>query len=364
MNARRVSAVVTKESREILRDPITFGIALILPVVMLFLFGYAVSLDVENVSLGVLDLDKSPASRALVDRFVNSGNFRLEQVFRSEHELERAMQRGDIRIALVIPPDFLKKTVRNEVAPLQIVIDGTHSATGLIVGNYARAIVASATASVPPAVRLETRVWYNPALRSINYFVPGLYGVLLMSFPPLLTALGIVREKETGSVQQIFVSPLRPSEFILGKLVPYGLIAFIEIILVFGVGMLWFAVPVRGSVSFLLIASLLYVFCTVGIGLLISTITRSQLAAMLAALMITLMPSYLFSGFLFPIFTMPFVVQMFTRIFPTRYFVEISRAVVLKGAGFEYLWANVLIILVYTVAVFLLAAWRFRKKVV
>lgn len=363
MNVRRVMAMVTKETREILRDPITFGIALVLPVVMLFLFGYAVSLDVENVALGVLDLDKTPASRMLVDRFVNSGHFVLEQSLQSEHELERAMQRGDIRIALVIPPGFLEKTVRNERVPLQVVIDGTHSATGLIVGNYARAIVAAASEGAQPTVRLETRVWYNPGLRSINYFVPGLYGVLLMSFPPLLTALGIVREKETGSVQQIFVSPLRPSEFILGKLIPYGFIAFIEIILVFGVGALWFAVPVRGSIAFLLVASLLYVFCTVGIGLLISTITRSQLAAMLAALMITLMPSYLFSGFLFPIFTMPFVVQLFTHIFPTRYFVELSRAVVLKGAGFEYLWANVLIILVYTIAVFLLAARRFRKKV-
>lgn len=363
MNARRIVAVVTKETREIVRDPITFGIALVLPVVMLFLFGYAVSLDVEDVAMGVLDFDRSPASRAMVDRFINSGNFRLERTLQSDHDLERALQRGDIRMALVIPPGFQTLRVRDEPAPLQVIVDGTHSATGLIVGNYARAIVASAIDGSRPVVRLETRIWYNPALRSINYFVPGLYGVLLMSFPPLLTALGIVREKETGSVQQIFVSPLRPSEFILGKLVPYGLIAFIEILLVFGVGVVWFAVPIRGSLTFLLLASLLYVFCTVGIGLLISTITRSQLAAMLAALMITLMPSYLFSGFLFPVFTMPFVIQLFTRIFPTRYFVEISRSVVLKGAGFEYLWGNLLVIFAYTLAVFLVAAWRFRKKV-
>lgn len=362
MNMDRVAAVVGKEAREIYRDPITMGISLILPVVMLFLFGYAVSLDVRNVPMGVLDYDNSPASRALVDRFANSGHFVHARTFRSSHELERAIKAGDVRMSLVVPPDFQTALVREEVPPLQIVIDGTHSATSLIVANYARSIVAANPAS-DRSITLETRVWYNPSLLSIHYFVPGLYGVLLMSFPPLLTALGIVREKESGSAQQIFASPIRSSEFILGKLIPYGTIAFLQMLAVMIVGYLWFGVAVRGSVPFLLFAALLYVLCTVGIGLLISTITHSQLAAMLVALMITLMPSYLFSGFLFPIFTMPFMMRMFSNMFPTRYFVEISRDVVMKGSGFGDLWVNFVVIAAYTLVVFVIASRRFKKKV-
>lgn len=362
MSIGRISAVAGKESREIVRDPITLGTAVLLPIALLFLFGYAVSLDVDNVSLGVLDHDKSPASRRLLDRFATSGHFVLEDDFTSQHGLESALKEGRVRLAVVVPPGFQRKLLRKEVPGVQILVDATHSATSLIVANYARAVV-SADGGAPGGIRLRTRVWYNPSLLSIQYFIPGLYGVLLMSIPPLLTALGIVREKESGTVQQIFASPVRPSEFILGKLIPYAAIAFFQMVTVMLIGSFWFGVAVRGSVLFLLATALLYVMCTVGIGLLVSTLTRSQLAAMLAALMITLMPSYLFSGFLFPIFTMPFMVRLLTQVFPTRYFVEISRGVVMKGAGIEELWGNVAIIALYTAAVFFLASMRLKKKV-
>jgi ABC-2 type transport system permease protein len=200
-------------------------------------------------------------------------------------------------------------------------------------------------------------------MRSANYVVPGLFGVILLALPPLLTALAVVREKETGSIQQIFASPLTPAEFIAGKLIPYGLIAFIQIVMVMMAGFFWFAVPFRGNLGLLLATGLIYVFCTVGIGLLISTITRSQLVAMLTALIVTLMPSFLFSGFLFPIFTMPYALQLYTSAFPSRYFVELSRGIVLKGAGIEEIWPNTALLTAYTAGVFLLAAWRFRKKV-
>jgi len=216
---------------------------------------------------------------------------------------------------------------------------------------------------VAPPVRVEVRVWYNPSLRSVTYVVPGLFGVILMAFPPLLTALAITREKEMGSIQQIFASPLTPAEFLAGKLVPYGLIAFLQIIMVIAVGFLWFEVPMRGSLGLLFAAGLVYVFCTVRIGLLVSTIARTQLAAMLLALIITLMPSFLFSGFLFPIFTMPYLLQLYTRAFPAQYFVDLSRGIVLKGAALPELWPSMVLLLAYTIAVFALAAWRFRKKV-
>jgi len=190
-----------------------------------------------------------------------------------------------------------------------------------------------------------------------------LFGVILMAFPPLLTALAITREKETGSIQQIFASSLSPSEFLAGKLIPYGLIAFIQILMVMAVGFTWFDVPLRGSLSLLLAGGLIYVFCTVGLGLLVSTITNSQLVAMLLALILTLMPSFLFSGFLFPVFTMPYALQLYTRLFPAQYFVDLSRGVILKGAGLPDIWTSAGLLLLYTAGIFALAVWRFRKKV-
>jgi ABC-2 type transport system permease protein len=212
-------------------------------------------------------------------------------------------------------------------------------------------------------LRLETRVWYNPSLKSANYVVPGLYAVILLAFPPLLTALGIVREKETGTIQGIFASPQTAAEFITGKLIPYSLIASLQMLMVVAVGYGWFGVPFEGSLPFLLAAGLIYVLCTVGIGLLVSTVTRTQLAAMLLALIVTLMPSFLFSGLLFPIFTMPALLQLYTAAFPGRYFVDISRGVALKGAGVEILAFEVALLAAYTALVFALAVWRLRKKV-
>lgn len=362
MNARRIAAVMAKEAREILRDPITLGVALAMPLVMLLLFGYAVSLDVRDVPLGVLDHDRSPASRALVDRFAASGYFRRATVFDDLREVEAALRRGQVRLALVIPRDFARARVRAEPVQVQALVDGTYAATARLVVGYATAIVA-ASAPAPEPVRLETRIWYNPELRSVNFVIPGLFGVILMAFPPLLTALAIVRERETGSVQQVFVSPLSGAEYLTGKLIPYGLIAFLEFLTVLAVGFAWFQAPLRGSLSLLIGAGLLYVFCTVGIGLLVSTLTRTQLAAMLLALIVTLMPSFLFSGFLFPIFAMPYTTQLYSAVFPARYFIEFSRAVTLKGAGLAELWPNLALLAAYTLAVFALAAWRFRKKV-
>lgn len=363
MNLRRISAVIEKETKEVLRDPITIVVALLMPMVMLFLFGYAISLDVDDVRLGVLDQDRTPASRALADRFVQSGYFRLARTFATTEQMDAGLQRNDVKVALVIPPGFEAQLERVETAPVQVLVDGTYSATANLVATYAQTIVSSFLKGDGSAIEVESRIWYNPALRSVNYIVPGLFGVILMAFPPLLTTLAITREKETGTIQQIFASPLTPAEFLAGKLVPYGLIAFVQIVLVIGVGFLWFSVPLRGSLPLLFATGLVYVFCTVGIGLLVSMVTRSQVVAMLLALIVTLMPSFLFSGFLFPIFTMPYLLQLYTRVFPAQYFVDLSRGIVLKGAGLPELWPSVVLLLAYTGAVFVLAAWRFRKKV-
>lgn len=363
MTLGRIAAVIEKETREIARDPITLGVALLMPIVMLFLFGYAISLDVDDVEMGVLDQDRSVASRELVDRFVQSGYFRLAATSLAREEVENGLQRNDIKLALVIPPGFQSALSRGESAPVQVLVDGTYSATANLVAAYARTIVTGFRSTPRPEVQVETRIWYNPALKSVTYVVPGLFGVILMAFPPLLTALAITREKETGSIQQIFASPLTAAEFLAGKLVPYGLIAFLQIVMVIAIGFLWFDVPLHGALGVLLATGLVYVFCTVGIGLLISTITASQLAAMLLALIVTLMPSFLFSGFLFPIFTMPYLLQLYTRVFPAQYFVDLSRGVILKGAGLPELWPSVALLFAYTFGIFALSVWRFRKKV-
>lgn len=363
MKIAAVAAVCEKEAKEIMRDPITVGVALLMPLVMLFLFGYAISLDVKEVPLGVLDQDRSAASRALVDRFVRNDYFRLAAAYATTDDIDEALQKSTVKLALVIPPGFQARMAGGESAPVQVLVDGTYSATANLVATYAEAVVSGFGDASRPRIQVETRVWYNPALKSVTYVVPGLFGVILMAFPPLLTALAITREKETGSIQQIFASPLSPAQFLAGKLIPYGLIAFLQILMVIAIGFLWFDVPMRGSLPLLLVSGMIYVFCTVGLGLLVSTVTSSQLVAMLLALILTLMPSFLFSGFLFPIFTMPYVLQLYTRLFPAQYFVDLSRGVVLKGAGLPDLWTSAALLLAYTAAIFALAVWRFRKKV-
>ncbi|MCC6208895.1 MAG: ABC transporter permease [Gammaproteobacteria bacterium] len=371
-----IFAVMLKEMREIRRDPITIAVAVVLPLLMLYLFGSALSLDVKDASFAVYDQDGGPASRALIDRFSQSGYFKRTHDIRTEDEIAELLDRGRARLVLIIPPDFAQQLARGETAELQALADGSYSTTAMVILGYAEAIVqgyalertrerlATQGGVAPLAlVRIESRVWFNAPLESVNYIVPGLFGVILMAFPPLLTALAVVREKEAGSVQQIFVSPIQPYEFIAGKMIPYAVIAFFEMIMILVAGLWWFHIPFRGSFPLFLAATVIYVFCTVGIGLLVSSITRSQLVAMLLSLLATLMPSFLFSGFLFPIYTMPTMLQLYTYLFPARYFIEISRGIAMKDVGLEVLWPQFLALLLYTALVFVATTRLFRKKV-
>jgi ABC-2 type transport system permease protein len=363
MNARRIAAVVMKETRELWRDPMTVAIALLMPLVMLLLFGYAVTLDIHDIALGVLDRDLTPASRKLTDAFVESGYFRLARVLQSTGDIEAALQRGNVDLVLVIPERFQAAIARDSSPAVQLLLDGTYSDTAQVVTGYADTIVRNFGRPPLGHVKVDMRVWYNAEMRSANYIVPGLFAVILMAFPPLLTALAVVREKETGAIQQIFASPLTSGEFIAGKLIPYAGIAFIEILIVMAAGFFWFAIPFGGNAALLLFAGLIYVFTTVGLGLLVSTLAERQVTAMLLAIVLTFMPSTLFSGFLFPIFTMPYVFQLYTFLFPARYFVDVSRGIVLKGSGFGELWPNMALLVAYTAIVFVIAAARLRRKV-
>lgn len=372
-----IGTVIWKEAREIRRDPITVSVAVILPLLMLYLFGSALSLDVKDATFAVYDLDKSAASRSLIEAFPHSGYFRRMPDIQREEEIGQLLDRGRVQMVLVIPPDFSKQLARRGTTMVQTLVDGSFSSTAMIVAGYAAAIIQTYVpelirrgspaegqlATGMPLIEVESRVWFNAPLKSVNYIVPGLFGVILMAFPPLLTALAVVREKESGSVQQIFVSSIQPYEFIAGKMIPYAIIAFLEMVMILAAGLWWFHIPFRGSLLLFLAATSLYVLCTVGLGLLVSSVTRSQLVAMLLALLVTLMPSFLFSGFLFPIFTMPKMLQMYTYLFPARYFVEISRGIVMKGVGLDILWPQLLMLVLYTVVVFAVTTRFFRKKV-
>ncbi|MCK6584749.1 MAG: ABC transporter permease [Anaerolineales bacterium] len=374
----RTYSVLRKETREILRDPYTLGIALVLPLVMLFLFAYGVNTDVRNIQLVVLDFDQSSASRDYSRAFTNSGYFRLVASVGSYDEIADLLDRDKADAALVIPPGFEKTLSGGGQAEVQTILDGSYTPFAQVAQSYVEAINADYNRRMIAdyignrtgqsldrwvALTVESRVLYNPGLKSVNSIVPGLFAVILMAFPPLLSALAIVREKERGSIQQIFVSPIRSVELILGKLIPYGVLAFIEMMIVLAGGIFWFGVPFRGSLALFIAASLLYVLTTVGIGLLVSTFTRTQVAAMLLALVLTIMPAMLFSGFIFPIHTMPPAMQTYANSFPTRYFSDLARAITLKGQGLTESLPTFTFLAGYAAVLVAVSALRFKKRV-
>jgi ABC-2 type transport system permease protein len=377
MNSR-IFPVLRKETREILRDPYTLGIALVMPLVMLFLFAYGVNTDVRNIQMVVLDFDQSPASRDYVQAFFSSGYFDQAGTVGSYEQAGDMLDQDAADVALIVPPGFERTLSNGGQAQVQTLIDGSYPPSAQVAESYVEAINAAYNGRILSqyiesrsgqsldqyiSLRVQSRVLYNPGLKSVNAIVPGLFGVILMAFPPLLSALSIVREKESGSIQQVFVSPIRPLELILGKLIPYAVIAFSEMVIVLAGGILWFGVPFRGSLPLFLAASFLYVLCTVGIGLLISTLTRSQVTAGLLAIVLTIMPAMLFSGFIFPIHTMPTSMQVYANAFPTRYFIDISRAIALKGQGFSTVAPAMGFLAAYATSLILVSALRFKKRI-
>ena len=374
----RTFSVLRKETREILRDPYTLSIALLLPLVMLFLFAYGVNTDVRNIQLVVLDFDQSAASRDYIQAFFSSGYFDSAGTVRNYEQAGEMLDSDTADAILVIPPGFARALSNGEQAEVQTLLDGSYTPSAQVAESYIEAInaayngkiiaqyIESQSGQSPDqyiSLQVQSRVLYNPGLKSVNAIVPGLFGVILMALPPLLSALAIVREKENGSIQQVFVSPIRPLELVVGKLIPYTVIAFLEMIIVFAGGTLWFGVPFRGSLVVFLAASILYVLCTVGIGLLISTLTRSQVTAGLLAIVLTVMPAMLFSGFIFPIHTMPAPMQVYANAFPTRYFIDISRALALKGQGFSDVAPAMGFMAAYAAGLILLSALRFTKRI-
>lgn len=360
----RVWQVTLKEFRQILRDPRLARAVVIAPVIQLVLFGYAVSTDVRDTALFVVDHDRTVASRELTDALTSSGYF--EVVGRSEDptELVRALDRGDAVVGLQIPSGFAADLQSGRGASVQALLDGTNSNTATVAQGYAERIVLNfGTARLPdaPALALELRdrAWFNPELESRNYNVPAVVGAIILLVSLLLTSLAIVREREIGTLEQLRVSPLTPGELIAGKTLPFAVIGLLDLAIVTSVAIFWFDVPFRGGVLTLLAAAILYLLSGLGIGLLISTISTTQQEAFMATFLI-FQPAILLSGFMFPVSSMPEVFQWLTNLNPTRHFLVIVRSVFLKGAGPTVLWPQYLALAAIGTALLWFAAARFR----
>ena len=373
--AGRVAEVVRKELLQLRRDPRLRRLILVAPMIQLLVFGYAVSTDVRHTATFLVDQDRSPLSRELVDAFTASGYFDVVAGSEAATDAVKALDRGEATVGLVIPPGFGRDLLAAgadgaPAATVQLLVDGTNSNIATVALGYAEGIlrsfgarVAAAGAELPEAaVALQERAWYNPSLESRNYNVPAVVGTLMLLVALLLTALAIVREREIGTLEQLMVSPLAPGELIAGKTLPFALIAFVDLALVTTVAVVWFEVPFRGNLLVLLLASLLFLLPALGTGLLISTVSSTQQEAFLTTFL-TFMPTILLSGFLFPISSMPKVFQWLTLVNPLRHYLEIVRGVFLKGTGLGVLWPQHLALLALGAALLTLAAWRFEKRV-
>lgn len=368
-------SIVRKEFLQLRRDPRLFPVLFISPVLQLLLLGYAANLDVRDIPSVVCDLDRSAASREFLDRFVNSGYFTVRAGVDRMEAVDPFLDNGRAAMAFVIPRGFGTDLAGGRPAAVLIIADGAESQSATIGVNYAAMIAGRYAQRImlrrferlrgagakPVLVEAEVRIWYNPELRSRNFMVPGVLGLILMIMTIALASMGIVREKESGTMEQLIVTPIRPSQLIAGKLLPFVLIGLVDATFVLVVARGWFGVPIRGSVALLYVLSLVFMLSTLAIGLFISTISRTQQQAMFTTIFF-IMPMILLGGFVFPIENMPVLFQHVSRLIPTRYFFVIIRGVMLRGAGWPELWDQAAAMLAIGTALFALSVLRFRKK--
>lgn len=372
---KAILSILWKEFVQLRRDPKLFPVIFISPILQLLLLGYAANLDVKNIPSVICDMDRSAASRAFLEDFVNSGYFSVEARVEQMDEIDRYLDHGDAAMAFVIPRGFGDKVAARREASVMLIADGSESQSASIGVNYGKMIAARYTQKIifeafertkglglkPVFVNAEVRVWYNPELKSRNFMVPGVLGLILMIMTTSLASLGIVRERETGTMEQLIVTPIRPYQLIVGKLLPFVLIGLVDTTFVIAVARGWFGIPFRGSVPLLFALCLAFMLNTLGTGLFISTISRTQQQAMLTSLFF-IMPQIMLSGFIFPIENMPKLFQYLTTIIPIRYFFVIIRGIMLKGAGWSELWPHAAALLVLGTIILSLSVARFHKK--
>jgi ABC-2 type transport system permease protein len=376
MNFRRTSAMARKELLHIIRDPRSLMAALTQPVLVLLLFGYALSLDVDRIPAMIYDADRSAISQNLVQEFRGSRYFQIVDQVDSYTPIERAMDQRRILVGIAIPADYSRNLLRGKESPVQILLDGSDSNTASIAMGYAEGLVqtyalharesaqSQRTGSVlQPPVTASVRVWYNPDLVSRNFIVPGLIGVITMIIAALLTSLTIAREWENGTMEQLLSTPVRPIEMALGKLSAHFLLGLTDMLIALFVGVVIFKVPLKGSPLLLLFSACVFLYGALAWGLYISAMFRNQLAAYQMGTLTSFLPAFLLSGFIYPIANMPWIIRVISVMIPARYFIDMTKGIFLKGTGLRLLWFDLLLLIVYAVGVSFLAVRKLRQKI-
>jgi len=371
----RLKQMLIKEFLQVFRDKRTRFVLFVPPIVQMLIFGYAATFEIQHVPTAILDLDHTQESRELISRFSSSPYFQVGWQLTRPQELVDLIDRGEATVALQIHPGFSEDLRKGQTAPLQVIVDATNSNTALIAAGYVNQIAQGFAQDYQtermgrispylvdniPSVELQPRPWYNVNLKSRWFFVPGVIGSLTLVLVTTLTAFAVVREREIGTLEQIMVTPIRPFEFILGKTVPFFLIGLLDVSLIAAVGTLWFRVPLRGSIAVLFAGTVLFMLCMLGAGLLISTVSSTQQQAMVTAFFF-IMPAIIFSGFGFPISTMPQWLQYLTYFNPLRYFLIVLRGTYLKGTGFSILWPEMIAMAALGSFLLVLSVLRFHK---
>ncbi|MCX7002153.1 MAG: ABC transporter permease [bacterium] len=370
----RIIQMFVKELIQVLRDPRMRGVIFVAPVVQLIVLSYAITTDVTNIRIAVIDRDNTPESRELVSRFAGSPYFNIVAHPASERVAQDMIDHEQIQAFIALQPRFAQTLRAGRTAPMQLVVDGTDSSTTKVILGYANDIVQRYSSQVlmeryarttggtlePERVPLHTRTWYNVNLESRPYYVPGMLALIIGLVTLMLTSMAVVRERELGTLEQLMVTPIKPIELIIGKTAPFACVSFVELGIVLCIAVFWFGIPIQGSVWLLLLAALFYIMSMLGVGLLISTTCHTQQQATMTNIMF-FMPAILLSGFMFPIANMPRVIQWVTLVNPMRYFVEIVRCIFLKGSGVALLWPNLLALFVLGAAALALASARFKK---
>ncbi len=358
----RIKPVAKKEFRQIRRDKRTLGMLLFIPAFLLIMFGYALNFDVKHLSLAVFDQEKSQRSRDFIERFLLTEYFDLKCIVESDRDIDRLIGEGAIQVAIVIPSDFSRSLLTRQQTPIQVIINGEETFIAGTAAGYVSAIAQGYSVEIlVQPLDLHPRIWFNPELKSARFLVPGLMAFVLMITVVISTAFSVVREKERGSIEQLMVSPLNPVELIVGKTIPYVLISLVSAHLVLVFGRLLFGVSIKGNYGFLLAGMILFLIGALGVGLLISTVARSQQVAFLLAIITTLLPTFVLSGFVFPIRNMPMAIQAVTFILPARYFLAILRGIMLKGVGLGAVWSQMAFLVAFATLALGLSSMRLGK---
>jgi ABC-2 type transport system permease protein len=377
MNLRRTKAIARKETIQILRDPRSLIMGIAIPIMLLLLFGFALTFDVDQVETVVLDRDRTQLSGDFVDRFGSSHYFKIKDYVSSEEALQKMIDAGKAQMGIVIPHDFSKRINEEGVIPVQIILDGYDSNTANIIQGYAAGLVQLFSLELfrkpqyrqsvkrnLPSVDAQTRVWFNTDLESKNAIVPGLIAVIMMVIGALLTSLTIAREWERGTMEQLISTPIKNTELILGKLSPYFIIGFLDVSISVILGQFVFKIPLRGNPLLVFGASSIFLIGALGLGFLISVVARSQFLATQMAMVITFLPAFLLSGFISPISQMPKAIQIVTYLIPARYFVAILKGIYMKGIGMNIIWVEGIFLVLFGFIILMISNRKFRKKLV